>query len=160
MRVKYTRDRMKEIVMTSVSISDVLVKLGLRLAGGNHAHVRRRITEYGIDTSHFLGKRANSGPRHRGSRKVEPHELLVIRGARQASIRTCRVRKALLDLGRQYRCEECAMSGMWLGRRLVLHDYRPDNLRFLCPNCHSQTANFYVRNRAYAEVAERQTPTA
>jgi hypothetical protein len=64
---------MREIVMTSVSISEVLVKLGLRLAGGNHAHVRRRITEYGIDTTHFLGKRANSGrgiAAHEGCRRT------------------------------------------------------------------------------------------
>jgi len=40
------------------------------------------------------------------------------------------------------------------------HDYRPENLRFLCPNCHSQTVNFAVRNHAYAEVVERQTRTA
>jgi HNH endonuclease len=155
--------------MTSMSISEVLGKLGLRLAGGYHAHVRRRITEYGIDTSHFLGKRANSGPRHHGPHRVQPHELLVIRGCQQATIRTCRVRKALLDLGRGYRCEECGMGGLWQGRPLVLqidhingqhHDYRPDNLRFLWPNCHSQTSNFYVRNHAYAEVAERQTHTA
>jgi Zn finger protein HypA/HybF involved in hydrogenase expression len=155
--------------MTSVSVSEVLVKLGLRLAGGNHAHVRRRSREYGIKTSHFLGKRANCGTRHRGGRKVRPQELLVCRASHQAAIRTCRVRKALLDLGREYKCEGCDVSGMWQNRPLVLqsdhingqhHDYRPENLRFLCPNCHSQTANFCVRNHAYAEVAERQTPTA
>jgi hypothetical protein len=76
MRVKYTHDRMREVVRTSVSISEVLLKLGLRLAGGNHAHVRRRIAEYGIDTWHFLGQRANSGLRHRGPRRVNAQELL------------------------------------------------------------------------------------
>ena len=168
-RVKYSREHLREIVGASISVSEVLIKLGLRLAGGNHAHVRRRILEYGIDTSHFLGKRANSGPRHRGSRKVRPQELLVTRGSREATIRTCRIRKALLDLGRDYRCEACGIGDLWQGRPLVLqvdhingqhNDNRIENLRFLCPNCHSQTPNFCVRNHAYAEVAERQTPTA
>src|SRR5437870_9012020 len=115
MGIRYTRERMNEVVMTSVSVSEVLVKLGLRLAGGNHAHVRRRIAEFGIDTSHFLGKRANGGTRHRGPRKIRPQELLVTRGLQQATIRTRRVRKALLELGRDYRCEDCGMDGVWHG---------------------------------------------
>ena len=46
MRVKYTPDRMREIVMTSVSISEVLVKLGLRLAGGNHGRLEPAECKY------------------------------------------------------------------------------------------------------------------
>ncbi|HEY1293663.1 MAG TPA: HNH endonuclease [Chloroflexota bacterium] len=85
------------------------------------------------------------------------------------AIRIDRVRKSLLELGRRHECETCGLGTLWRSKALVLqvdhinglhHDYRPENLRFLCPNCHSQTVNFAVRNRAYAEVVERQTRTA
>lgn len=51
-------------------------------------------------------------------------------------------------------CYECGITH-WLGHRLSLHldhingennDSRPENLRLLCPNCHSQTETFGARN--------------
>ena len=59
------------------------------------------------------------------------------------------------------RCEGCGLPDEWQGKRLVLeidhvngrhNDNRPENLRFLCPNCHSQTETFCVRNRGVGEA--------
>jgi hypothetical protein len=36
------------------------------------------------------------------------------------------------------------------------HDNRLENLRLLCPNCHSQTDNFAGRKNGAAEVADVQ----
>jgi 5-methylcytosine-specific restriction endonuclease McrA len=47
----------------------------------------------------------------------------------------------------EYKCAECGLED-WLGKPIALdldhingvnNDYRLDNLRFLCPNCHRQT---------------------
>ena len=55
-------------------------------------------------------------------------------------------------------CETCGIES-WQGRplSLALHhvngvgdDNRLENLQLLCPNCHSQTENFGVRNRGRA----------
>jgi hypothetical protein len=52
-------------------------------------------------------------------------------------------------------CYECGISE-WRGRKLALHldhvngvgdDHRLENLRLLCPNCHSQTETYCGRNK-------------
>ena len=169
-RTKYTHAVLAPLVKQSRSVSEVLLKLGLRITGGAHAHVKRRLIALHIDVSHFQGKRANSGDRHRGGpAKKTAAELLVLRRVDQPRLEAYKVRRCLLEIGRAHTCEACGLGGHWNGKALVLqidhingliHDYRLENLRFLCPNCHSQTATFGIRNRAYAEVAERQTPTA
>jgi len=59
---------------------------------------------------------------------------------------------------KRHACEECGISE-WQGNRLSLDlhhrngdpaDNRLENLNLLCPNCHSQTDTFGVRNRAWA----------
>jgi transposase len=48
-------------------------------------------------------------------------------------------------------CDECKLEPWWNGKKLVLHldhinglpkDNRLENLRLLCPNCHSQTETY------------------
>jgi Zn finger protein HypA/HybF involved in hydrogenase expression/predicted nucleic acid-binding Zn ribbon protein len=55
-----------------------------------------------------------------------------------------------------YSCEACGNNGEWNGKPLVLQldhvngnntDNRLENLRFLCPNCHTQTDTFVGKNR-------------
>ena len=65
-----------------------------------------------------------------------------------------RLRKILSEV-RGYKCECCGISD-YNGKEIVLQvdhidgnadNNKPDNLRLLCPNCHSQTENFAGANR-------------
>jgi hypothetical protein len=66
------------------------------------------------------------------------------------------IKRRLLEAGILVnRCDECGISD-WRGRPLsiqidhingIRHDYRLENLRMLCPNCHSQTETFAARNK-------------
>ena len=160
---KYTREQLEAAVQRSLTMSDVLRRLGLRLAGGTHAHIKRRLLAYGIDTSHFVGSGANRGRRHVGGpAKKAWWQVLALRDPLGQREPAHRLRRALLESGRAYRCEVCGLGPEWNGRRLVLqvdhvngapHDSRRENVRFICPNCHSQTVNFSGRSLRRAEVA-------
>jgi transposase-like protein len=73
------------------------------------------------------------------------------------------IKRRLISSGHlPYRCALCGISE-WQGRPLSLQidhvngkalDYRLENLRLLCPNCHSQTETFGGRN----VVAQRNNP--
>ena len=71
--------------------------------------------------------------------------------ATRASVRKSIIQEGLL----KYECEECGISS-WNGKKISLHlddingnngDHRLENLRFLCPNCHSQTNTYAGRNK-------------
>lgn len=63
--------------------------------------------------------------------------------------------KRFLSDTRGYKCEECGISE-WNNKPIVLdldhingncNDNCLENVRLLCPNCHSQTNTFKIRNR-------------
>lgn len=60
----------------------------------------------------------------------------------------------------EYKCALCGNIGEWQGQLLTLqidhingirNDNRKENLRWLCPNCHSQTETFCGRNQTKKE---------
>ena len=158
-KTKYTRELLEPLVKESTSIAQVLRKLGLKPAGGSHTHISRKIKKYGLDDSHFLGQAANCGENHKcGTRKIW-EEVLVERttGNRQKSYQ---LRRALIESGREYKCEKCDQPPEWNGKELRLQvdhknsnwlDDRPNNLRFICPNCHTQTEG-YANSKGYVEL--------
>lgn len=163
---KYTRLILEEAVQNSRSLTEVLRKLGIRPAGGSHAYVKKRLAQFGIDTSHFLGKGWNAGGKQVGGpEKRLAHQILILRDPVSRPEPTRFLRRALLEVGREYICAECGLGDRWNDRLLVLqidhingkrHDNREENPRFLCPNCHSQTPNF-SRRGMNGEVVEWQT---
>jgi predicted RNA-binding Zn-ribbon protein involved in translation (DUF1610 family) len=159
--VKYTREALAAAVAASTSVAGVLRYLGVRPTGGSHAHLSRRIKNLGIDTSHFTGHAHNKG--QSSPRRLTWQEILVMRPTGAARAKPHLLRRALIESGVPYRCAECGLAATWHGRPLTLHvdhidgrvdDCRPRNVRFLCPNCHSQTATWAGANRFGA-----RTPT-
>ena len=141
---KVTDEDLIAAVASSKNMMEVLRKVGIKIAGGSHSHYSRRVNNLGLDTSHFLGKSSNKGiPK---STRKTAQEILVKResGLRAKSQHLVR---ALIEVGRKHECEECGLGPVWNGHPLTLEvdhinedwlDDREENLRFLCPNCHSQ----------------------
>jgi hypothetical protein len=155
MATKYTREVLAPLVPQARSYAEVLRALGLRQTGGSQRNIRMLIGRYGIDTTHFLGQAHGRG--RPSQNRLGPDDLLVQdrleTGARE---RGSRLRRALLDSGVPEQCAECGVVPIWNGKTLRLQvdhmngdftDNRKSNLRFMCPNCHSQTDNFSIYNK-------------
>lgn len=153
-----------QAVAVSHNMADVQRALGLRISGGSHAHLRRRIDRLGIDTSHFTGSAHNRGKPALARRT--PGEILVLRRPDQPRAKPPQLRRALLESGVPNECSSRGVGTTWIGKSLTLHvdhingdyaDCRLENVRFLCPNCHSQSATYAGRNRRAYLMMENLT---
>lgn len=160
-------DTLARLVEQSTSIAQVLTALALPTEGRAHHELTKRLRALGIDTSHLRGCGWARGEtaatnatvaRIRERVRRPDHEVFVENSPELKGPRLC---ERLLALGWSYACTECGISS-WRGRALVLHvdhrngihdDNRLVNLRFLCPNCHSQTDTYCNRKRSHAARA-------
>jgi transposase-like protein len=151
-RRRYSDEELARAVAQSVSCAEVLRRLGISLAGGSQAYLSRRIKATGLDTSHFLGRAHRRG--QPAERRLTPEQVLRVLVPGSYRIKAPQLRRALMAMGVPELCEECAGTPEWCGKTLRLivdHrngdwlDNRLENLRFLCPNCHAQTATWCRR---------------
>lgn len=153
---KYSDEQIIEAVKTSISVMEVMRKIGMKMAGGSHAHLSKRIKSLELDTSHFKGQGHNKG--NRDPKRLSADVVLVedrLNGRKEG---VEKLRRALHEIGREHVCEVCGQEPFWNGKPLVLQidhingdplDNRRENLRWICPQCHSQTETFSrnVRHR-------------
>lgn len=137
------------LVASSRSITHVFDQLQLRKSGAYYRIFRAVVAEMEIDTSHFI--KAGDLTVHRQS-VTRPLEEIFLEDSSVSSstLRGKIIRHQLLP----HQCAKCDNKGEWLGQPIVLQidhingkrrDNRIENLRFLCPNCHSQTETFCGR---------------
>lgn len=165
MRNTYTKEMLEPLVENSFSYAELMRKCGLR-SGCSHASTVRRIKEFDLDVSHFLGQARNCGVKHTGGTpKLHWSAILVFHRLRTRKEHTDLLRNAMIDSGIEYRCGVCDCLPLWMGSVLVLHihhkngdnqDNRKENLRFDCPNCHSQSENYGAKNigKIFARLVE------
>jgi hypothetical protein len=142
-------DEFKKIVKESYSYNQVINKIGLT-NGGFINTVKNRISKYNIDVSHFDPTRNNKI--YKGKWSLD--KILIKNSLYKGGGK--RLKEKLYKAGLKYeKCELCLQNNIWNKKKLVLqldhingnhNDNRIENLRILCPNCHSQTNTFCVNN--------------
>jgi len=141
-------EQLEQAILNSLSMSHALRLLGISPNGGTHGHYSARAKKAGISTEHFKPNRNVYGIL---KSKLKPEEILILKS--EDSMRTGRkyLLRALLESGVSYVCVSCKNNGTWLGKAITLQIDHIDgnrnnnvitNLRFLCPNCHSQTETY------------------
>lgn len=153
---KWTREILEPVVAASMSVSEVLRKLGLDSVGGHHTHIARRIKAHGIDTSHFTPVVRAERMRHNQRRRTAEEILSEDTSAHAKRTPSSRLKRAMRELGAEERCALCGIEPVWLGEPLPLEvdhidgnwrNNRFENLRLLCPNCHSTTDSYRGRGK-------------
>lgn len=144
-----SKDEFTEIVLNSYSVREVVEKLGFSRNSGSMAiKVKERLAKDNIDHSHFKGRKAV------GTKPVHKLDDILVKDSPYKNIHRLKIR--LVNENRlKYECSICSNTGVWMGKPLTLQldhidgdntNHEITNLRFLCPNCHSQTDTFAGRN--------------
>lgn len=123
------------------SIKKVLKRLGLYPGAGNYPTIKRHIDRLGLDTSHWRKRKQEQKCCYNNEQIFIQHSFY----------NKCRLKTRILeDHLIEFKCQHCGIIE-WQGEILSLHldhingdcnDNRIENLRFLCPNCHSLTENY------------------
>lgn len=153
-----------KIVYRSHTIKEVLRSLGLP---ANQGHYYRKfhltIKQLNIFIDHFDRYINHRQP----SNKAIPIEKILTTNSKYSrhNLRKRLIKSGLLE----NKCSLCSLHTEWNGLPITLQldhingindDNRIENLRLLCPNCHSQTSNFGGRKnkKTFYTCAECQTP--
>lgn len=140
---RWTNEQLRSAVASSRNIASVLRSLGLIPAGGNYDQVRASIVELGLDTAHFTGASWNTGGVQTERVRIPLASVLVAN--RPTGSHTLKLRLFREGLKQPW-CELCGWAARAPDGRVPVeldhingdrNDNRLENLRILCPNCHS-----------------------
>lgn len=142
--ISHTKEQVEEVFSTALSVADAAKKLGL--SGNNYRKVHFLAMHYNLPKPVYQSSAINS------AKAIKlPLEAILVNGS---DYKSNHLKKRLVKAGLMvYVCERCALdpdtSVTWEGISLQLDhvngnsaDNRLENLRILCPNCHTQTETY------------------
>lgn len=154
---KLTDEEFIDLVKSSLNTSEVLFKLGYTTKGNSwgYSQVKQRMVDLNLSGKDFRGKAVAAAIND--SKKINKDKLFC-KGSKHARniLRKTIIQENLIP----YKCAICGITE-WQGKTLSLeldhingenNDNRLENLRFLCPNCHSQTTTYGSRNQKITET--------
>jgi Zn finger protein HypA/HybF involved in hydrogenase expression len=152
-----SREEFQEIVNKSSSFVEVISHFNLNPYSGNHKTLHTRILEENVDISILDNNRKKATKEHcskiANKNKTSIEDIFKI----DSNFHSRNLKKKILQYELiEYKCSGCDLEDEWNGKPLNLqidhingisNDNRIENLRFLCPNCHSQTETYAGKNK-------------
>lgn len=134
-----SKDEYKELCNESETYADVFRKLNISPNGPQQRKLKKILFNHEIE---FFSKPGNNSSSIEERRNVSLENLKC-----RKSIKNRLLKERIFE----EKCSICGISNEWNGKKLSLQldhingicdDHRIENLRLLCPNCHSQTETF------------------
>lgn len=137
-----------EVCNTSNSMKEACEKLNMKFST-----FKRKAIKLGCyKTNQFWSRGKTRFSDNRIKSKYKHDEVFIENSqVSRDQIKNIIIKEKLLD----YYCSECGLKEVWNNKLINLqldhkngirNDNRIQNLRFLCPNCHSQTESFCKKN--------------
>lgn len=143
-RCKYSVDELKVAIDKSMCFSDVCRLLNITTCTFNITRLKKLCVDNDISINHFDLKKSF----RRNKVNLTTRDVFIIDSKISRShLRNFCIRNGLYTGN----CEECGIGELWNNKYLLIEldhingindDNRVENLRWLCPNCHSQTPTY------------------
>lgn len=134
------KEKLEQLVKECNSFREILEKQGKAVSGDSVKLLKSKLDLYKISYLFIKEKEIK--------KQVPLQEILV----ENSNYKSSTLKKRLIKEGlKEDICEICGCTNIWNNNPLTLqldhingnhHDNRIENLRIICPNCHSQTETF------------------
>ena len=145
---KLSPEELQNLLNTHNTYREILDKLNVRASCGNYKTLNIVIKHYELDLTNITQNRHKKIVEN--GKKMRKTDADIFSPLSTFNNRFF-IKKRLLDKGWEYKCCECGITNFYNNKPISLqldhingiyNDNRLENLRFLCPNCHSQTSTF------------------
>ena len=156
---KWTDDQLKIAFSTSHTIAEIIQKLGLVLSGGTYDTIQTHLKRLNLSFEDPPKIRQLSGIKKHQYRNIYKDSEIFIENSK---VSQTGMRNRYIKSRKTVCCDVCGIKE-WNNKSLsfqvdhkngIRNDNRIENLRLLCPNCHSQTETFSGKNIKNALVAQ------
>jgi len=147
----FTKEKLIEAVNVSANYLEVARYITGRkkISGSTARLVSKRIKEFNIDCEKFKDRYIISSKKK--NNYLNAKDILIFDKTKVNRTPRRLLLRALLEKKVKYECTLCGNEGKYNNKELKLdidhidgdwQNNKENNLRFLCPNCHSQTETF------------------